>query len=65
MAEFFAMNGYGSYVWTSIGFSLLVLLLLGISSYFRHQNLLAKLAQIHLEEQLIAKAEQNNQGTTK
>lgn len=39
MKEFFAMGGYGFYVWSSMGFALFLMLLEPIYLHFQHKSI--------------------------
>lgn len=46
MAEFFAMDGYGPYIWPAYGLSFLVLGLLGALSVHRRRRTKAEIARL-------------------
>ncbi|WP_083944918.1 heme exporter protein CcmD [Thiomicrospira microaerophila] len=50
MSEFFSMGGYGAYVWSSVGLSLLVMGYNLLIPYWRHQRLLQSWRQQQQEE---------------
>lgn len=50
MTEFWAMGGYGAYVWSSVGLSLLVIGYNLLIPYLRHRRLLQSWRQQQQEE---------------
>jgi heme exporter protein D len=45
MSEFFAMGGYGAYVWSSYGLGLIVLVLNFSVPFMRERNIIRKLTR--------------------
>lgn len=45
ISEFFAMGGYGSYVWASYGIAVVVLLVTALAPLRQHRKLIARLAR--------------------
>ena len=62
ISEFFAMGGYGFYVWLSYGITLLSLIILVITSMAKKKKILKSVEQRLSREQRIKKA-QNMEGT--
>ena len=62
MSEFFAMGGYGFYVWLSYGITLLALIILVVTSMAKKKKILKNVEQRLSREQRIKKA-QNMEGT--
>ncbi len=62
LADFFAMGGYGFYVWLSYGISFLALFVLIFNSRAKKKKILKSVEQRLSREQRIKKA-QNMEGT--
>ena len=46
MAEFFAMGGFGSFIWGSYGTAVILLVWLGVSSWRKARKVARQLAQL-------------------
>ena len=46
MAEFFAMGGFGSFIWGSYGTAVIMLVWLGVSSWRKARKVARQLAQL-------------------
>lgn len=57
LAEFFAMGGYGFYVWLSYGLTFLALLILVINSITKKNKILREVEKRLTREQRIKKAQ--------
>lgn len=67
ISAFFAMGGYGFYVWLSYGVSALLLAILVINSLARNKGIKKQIAQKQKREQKLrqaAKQQQNIQSTS-
>ena len=62
ISEFFAMGGYGFYVWLSYGITFLALTILVVTSITKKKKILKSVEQRLLREQRMKKA-QNMEGT--
>jgi len=62
ISEFFAMGGYGFYVWLSYGITILALTILIVTSITKKKKILKSVEQRLLREQRMKKA-QNMEGT--
>lgn len=62
MIDFFAMGGYGFYVWLAYGISFLVLILLLINTIYKKNNIYKTVKQ-HLARQQRIKNAANREGT--
>jgi heme exporter protein D len=62
LADFFAMGGYGFYVWLAYGISFLVLLVLIINTLVKRKKILKAVNQRIAREERIKKAK-NREGT--
>lgn len=66
LSDFFAMGGYGFYVWLSFGFTYIGLLALGWYSKFEHQALKQQIRAKAAREQRVRKHQetQNDESTS-
>lgn len=62
LSDFFLMGGYASYVWSSFGFTFLVLLILLVNSLRRRQRLLNEV-QAKVARRARAEAAKNMENT--
>ena len=62
LVDFFAMGGYGFYVWLSYGITFLALIILIVNSIARKKKIFKRVEQRLSREQRIKKA-QNMEGT--
>lgn len=62
LADFFAMGGYGFYVWLAYGITFLALIVLIVNSISKKKKILKAVEQRLLREQRIKKAK-NMEGT--
>jgi len=49
MADFFAMGGYGSFIWGSYGTAVIMLVWLGVSSWRKSRKVARQLAQLETD----------------
>lgn len=61
LMDFFAMGGYGFYVWLAYGLSFMVLLVVGVQSYRAKQQVLAEVNKQQQREQRLQTMKQGQQ----
>ena len=49
MADFFAMGGFGSFIWSSYGTAVIMLVWLGVSSWRKARKVARQLAQLETD----------------
>ncbi|QOL25871.1 heme exporter protein CcmD [Thalassotalea sp. LPB0316] len=55
-ADFFAMGGYGFYVWLSFGAAFVLLLGLVLNSLLSHKQVKQRIAQQHIRQEKLKRA---------